>query len=76
MSRCTQKGEYGLQHLLDDWGLTLEEMLEQTLMDTVAPAICTVCGYTTETKPDQTQGWCEECNKNTVVSGLILADFI
>jgi len=55
---------------------SIQEMFECTLLDSVAPAICTKCGYTTDMEPDQTRGWCEECEANTVVSVLVLGGLI
>ncbi len=51
------------------------EMLEAYHIDSVVPGICSNpdCDYTCDTEPDQTKGWCEECNKGTVVSCMILA---
>jgi hypothetical protein len=67
-----------LDALLEAEGVTLEEMSKSALMEGSCPAICTNgnCGYTTLMEPDQDRGWCEECNKGTVVSGLILAEVI
>ena len=47
------------------------------LVDSV-PAICMNqgCDYTTDMEPDQTKGWCECCNTNTVASALVLAGLI
>lgn len=36
--------------------------------DSVAMGGCIGCGYTTNVEPDQREGWCEECETNTVVS--------
>lgn len=57
---------------------TVEEMLEEAVCDAVSPAICTHedCDYTAEMEPDQDQGWCDECRKNTVASALVLAELI
>lgn len=54
------------------------DMLEDASTDSVVPGICRVkgCGYTTGVEPDQRQGWCENCEKGTVVSCLILAGVI
>jgi hypothetical protein len=67
---------FGLKALLEIEGLTFEEMAENSLMDGTCPGICRRCGYTTEVEPDQGRGWCEECEANTVVSGLVLAGLI
>lgn len=43
------------------------------------PAICKNpdCNYTsTDMEPDQTKGWCPECEANTMVSALILARMV
>ena len=52
-----------------------EQFLEENAMDSVVPGICTNknCDYTTSVEPDQDAGWCENCNTNTVKSGLMLA---
>lgn len=67
-----------LQKLADIEGLSIEELLEQNAFDSVVPGICTNhdCDYTTDVEPDQTQGWCEECNQGTVKSVLILAEIL
>jgi len=48
------------------------DLLEASITDSVCPAICVECGYTCEMEPDQDRGWCEECQKNTVKSALVL----
>jgi hypothetical protein len=53
-----------------------EAMLEASVIDSVAPAICIDCGLTTGMEPDQEHGYCEGCGGNTVVSALILAGLI
>lgn len=55
----------------------VDSMLEEATVDSVAPGICVeCCSYTTLVEPDSDSGYCEECNKNTVKSCLILADII
>jgi len=59
--------------LASDWGFsTVDEMLESSVFDSVAPGICP-CGYSTEVEPDCEDGWCEECNDNTIKSCLVIA---
>ena len=53
-----------------------DAMLEASVIDSVAPAICIDCGLTTEMEPDQERGYCEGCGQNTVVSACILARLI
>lgn len=50
-------------------------MLEEAITDSVVPGICKNpdCDYSTETEPDSSSGWCEECNDTSVVSCLVLA---
>lgn len=50
-------------------------LLEDAITDSVCPGICTRkgCDYTTEVEPDCQDGWCEECETQTVQSALILA---
>ena len=60
---------------------TVTELLELSPRDAVSPAICCnpdnlECDYSTEMEPDQNQGWCEECDKGTMQSALILAGLI
>lgn len=54
------------------------DMLEDATMDSICPGICVKpgCEYTTEVEPDQSRGWCEECQANTVASALMLAGII
>ncbi len=54
------------------------EFLGAYQIDSVVPGICMTdgCKYTTGVEPDQSAGWCEECDKGTVMSCLILADII
>ncbi len=51
------------------------------ISDSVCPAICCNpnnpdCDYTAEMEPDQDRGWCEECERGTLVSGLVLGGII
>jgi len=54
------------------------QMLEEIMVDSVNPGICTNedCDYTTEVEPDQDKGYCEVCGTQTVKSALILANII
>jgi hypothetical protein len=53
-------------------------LLEAAVTDSVCPAICMNEGrdYTAEMEPDQSQGWCEVCNANSLKSALVLANLI
>ena len=67
-----------LAALSDAEGTSLLAMLANVSFDSVAPSICMNegCDYTTETEPDQREGWCEECETNTVQSCLVVAGII
>jgi hypothetical protein len=54
------------------------EMMEAIGYDSVCPGICTNpdCDYTTEVEPDCRNGYCEECNTQTVRSALSLLQLI
>ena len=54
------------------------ELMELAIMDGVAPGICETkgCDYSTNVEPDSSDGWCEECEKGSVVSCLILGGYI
>lgn len=64
-----------LNQAANDWGFeSVDEMLEAAVCDSVVPGICK-CGYSTDVEPDG-RGWCEECNKASCVSVLLLAGII
>lgn len=66
-----------LNQLANDWGFeNVDDMLSGCMFDSVCPGICLRCGYSTEVEPDQSRGWCEECEAGTVVSALVLAGII
>jgi hypothetical protein len=69
--------EKKLYELAVDWGYAhTEELFEYAAYDSVCPAICMNCDYTTEMEPDQGRGYCEICGTNTVKSALVLAGVI
>lgn len=49
-------------------------LIENAVMRGTAWGICKKpgCDYTTEVEPDQTHGWCEHCNSQTVQSILVM----
>jgi hypothetical protein len=57
---------------------SLDDLLQAAVTDSICPAICMTegCDSTTEMEPDQTEGYCEVCGGNTMVSALILAGLI
>ena len=56
----------------------VHDLVQAVAADSVCPAICMTegCEYTADMEPDQEEGYCESCGGNTMVSALILADFI
>jgi hypothetical protein len=56
----------------------LDDLLAVAATDSVCPAICMTegCDHTTEMEPDQTEGYCDACGGNTVISVLVLAGLI
>jgi len=56
----------------------VEDMLRDATFDSVAKGICMNedCDYTTEVEPDCRDGWCENCDSNTVQSCLVIAGMI
>ena len=56
-------------------------LFEAAIADSVCPAICCNpdkpdCDYTAEMEPDQAEGWCEACERGTLVSVLVLGGLI
>ena len=75
----TERDQAKLQKLLEIEGYdSLEELLEAVFSDSVSPAICMNegCNYTSEMEPDQTEGWCEECQTNSMKAAPVLAGLI
>lgn len=67
-----------LDALASVWGLSTAAFIEEYALDEVVPGICMNpdCTYTSEVEPDQTEGWCEECETRSVRSGIVLAGLI
>jgi len=61
-----------MKKLCEETGLEEIELIEESILDSVAHAICVKCGYTTMMEPDQDAGYCELCEQNTVKSCLVL----
>jgi formamidopyrimidine-DNA glycosylase len=54
-----------------------EALLESAVYDSVCPGICRICEATfEEVEPDTTTHWCEQCQENSVISCLVLAEII
>ena len=69
----------GRDQLVESEGFdSLDDLLAATITDSVSPAICLNdgCDYTAEMEPDQDRGWCEVCERGTLVSGLVLGGII
>ena len=71
-----------LKKLCDIEGFDDENALfAAAISDSACPAICCnpddpACDYTAEMEPDQDRGWCEMCERGTLVSALVLGGII
>ena len=74
MSNAKEK----LDTLAADWGYQSPLDMIESIGLLASPAICMNddCDYTTDIEPDNSRGWCECCNTNTVASALMLAGYI
>ena len=70
------KNSYGIKELCEEEGVSEMKMLEQATSNSVVPAICTNCGAIYEYEPDCIDGFCDECETNSVQSCLVLAGII
>lgn len=63
-----------IKDLLSAEGMETAGFIEAYSLESCVPAICmnVDCDETYEYEPDQTHGWCEVCETNTVKSGLVL----
>ena len=64
-----------LQELCELEGMTGVEMVRSAVVDGTCPSICMNdgCDFTADYEPDSRDGWCDECETNTVMSGLELS---
>lgn len=53
-----------------------QELARDYAFESVVPAICMTCDYSTDYEPDQNAGHCECCNTKTVKSILVLLNLI
>ena len=67
-----------LMALCEIGGIDFEKLATGELFDSIFPGICMTegCDHVSEVEGDQTEGYCEACGGQTVVSGLILAGVI
>jgi hypothetical protein len=58
--------------------LNIHDLVDAVRTDSICPAICMTegCDHTAEMETDQTEGYCDACGGNTVVSALVLAGLI
>ena len=52
------------------------EMLEEATFESIVPGICENCFGTQNCEPDARKNWCDECQKPTVQSCLVIAGII
>jgi hypothetical protein len=71
---ATALQEAKLARLAEEYDCSTGELLIEYGLESVVPGICMNegCNYTTEYEPDQREGWCEECDTETVTSFLVL----
>jgi hypothetical protein len=52
------------------------ELIEYYVFKSVVPGICMnpLCNTTMDVESDQEQGWCSECEANTIKSCLVLGE--
>lgn len=57
---------------------SFDDFARHYITDSIVPGICMNprCEATYDYEPDQTEGWCEECETNSVKSAFILAGII
>ena len=55
-----------------------DDFAHHYITDSIVPGICMNdgCEATYDYEPDQTEGWCDECETNSVKSGFILMGII
>ena len=59
-----------IAQLCDVEGESFDSMMSRCMMDSVNPGICMNddCDYTTNVEPDCSNGYCEQCDTQTVKS--------
>lgn len=64
--------------LCDKAGLDHAKLTNGEVFDSIIAGICLTegCDHVVDVEGDQEEGWCDECQSNTVVSALILAGVI
>lgn len=57
---------------------SFDDFARHYITDSIVPGICMNpgCEATYDYEPDQDEGWCEECDTNSVKSAFILAGII
>jgi hypothetical protein len=67
-----------LDRLAHEEGMTVIEFIDRYAWEDVVPGICVCpdCDYMTDVEPDQRHGYCEECGRQNVQSGLVLAGIL
>ncbi len=67
----------GVQECADSLGLTVEDMLEEAVCDSIVSGYCADCDTVLDScEPDMENGWCESCGNRNVKSILVLCELI
>lgn len=63
--------------IADDYGETVDDLLERYALDSVVPGACHDCGLVVDScEPDMRHGYCDNCGGNKVRSILVLEGII
>jgi hypothetical protein len=78
LNKISSNNKEKLVKLSEIEGVPELTLLENAVMDTSCKGICMTpgCSYTTDVEPDQTEGYCEVCDTNTVSSCLVLVGIV
>jgi len=49
----------------------IEQLVDDALREGIIEVECTECGLTIQCKPDETEAWCDHCNKAVIVKNYL-----
>ena len=68
-----------LEKIVESEGyLNVDDLLAESTYNSVVLGVCAnpLCDVIIEVEPDQDRGWCPNCQANTIVSCLVLAELL